>query len=881
MWKWMRPLIIVLAVILAVVITLGNPVVRSQTAAKPTTRITYPLQDAWQVQSSDRVGDNGAQFSQPHYENIDWLPTSVPTSVMGALVANQTFASDPLYGMNLQNISDAPFVNARWWFRRVFDLPDLSGDRRVWLKLEGLNYRAQVWFNGTQLVDPMPQNAQYASQIQFTGTFRTYMLDVTSLVHARALNALAIGITRAQSPYQDYTIHFVDWNPDPPDLDMGILNGATLLITGPVRLDHPYIVTNSLANDTANVTVYADVVNGQQQPISGTLSGTVAGASFTQHISLGAGTTQTVTTTFAIAHPDLWWPWQYGNPDLVQLDLTFTPDGGTNISDESLTNVGIRTISSHLITPPGRDPQRIFTVNGKDILIRGAAYTPDIFLSHDPLREEAEMQYVRQMNLNALRFEGQFMDDHFYELADKYGILTISGWSCCDAFQEEGNQTIQGASLEIVKESLRSLLLRLRMHPSTLAWLNGSDKAPFPATLAAYQQIEDQMHWRPALPALSSATDLHGNNQPTREDASAPSGMKMRGPYQWVPPSYWENDALDGAAWGFATEVSPGPSIPTSDGLNAFLPANTLPDDTWNYHTPLYTYHNLDQIQSVLRQEYGQWGNRDAFAEMAQAEAYEAERAMFEAWGRHKYANATGVIQWMLNNAWPGMYWHLYDYYLHPGGGFFGTRNALEPLHIQYTYLDRMVSIVNSTLNAYPKLTAHATIFNLDGTRAWDSGDQATSVAVDGVQNILQVPSQGNFSRTYFLRLTLQSNGTTVSNQTYWLSTTSTTGDAPDYTALAHMAHVHLKTNDQHASDGNITRETVTLTNPSSGVAFFVRVAIDKGNNGPEVAPILWNDNYITLLPGESRTLTATYNSVDLTGTQPHLSVQSFSDVAG
>ena len=45
-----------------------------------------------------------------------------------------------------------------------------------------------------------------------------------------------------------------------------------------------------------------------------------------------------------------------------------------------------------------------------------------------PTREEATMQYVRGMNLNALRFEGVFMDDHFYEMADKYGILTIDGF---------------------------------------------------------------------------------------------------------------------------------------------------------------------------------------------------------------------------------------------------------------------------------------------------------------------------------------------------------------------------------------------------------------------------------------------------------------------
>ncbi|MBA3825793.1 MAG: hypothetical protein H0X24_18075, partial [Ktedonobacterales bacterium] len=660
--RWRSIIIAVVAIGLFLAV-LRDPLLSLITQVPPSPRIDLNLRDAWQVQSAASVSDDGARFSRPDFHSGKWMNATLPTSVMGAMLANHAFTQDPLFGTNLRTIDESQFTNARWWFRRAFDLPVTATDRHVWLKLEGLNYRAQVWVNGAQLRDPMPKNAATANQIQFTGTFRTYMVDITSVAHRGGSNAIAIGVNRASSGYQDFSVHFVDWNPDPPDMDMGILNGVSVAITGPVRLDHPYVVTNSLKDTTANVTLYVDAVNGEGSAINGTLSGTLAGIPITQAVKLAAHATQTLTIALTLTNPRLWWPWQYGNPDMTPLALHFTL-AGSEPSDDLTTQVGIRTVTSHLITVPGRDPQRIFTVNGKDILIRGAAYNPDIFYNEDPTREEATMQYIRAMNLNAIRFEGVFMDDHFYALADRYGILTTSGWQCCSAYQEEGSNVLGGTAIEIVKEELRSLLYRLREHPSTLFWMNGSDHAPQPQTLATYNAIENDLHWTPAIPAVASATDRMGNNQPTRDPPNNPSGMKMRGPYQYVPPNYWENDSANGAAWGFATEISPGPAVPVSDGLNQFLPAGSLFDGNWSYHSPAGSdYQTLGVLQGVIQSEYGRWSNRDTFASMAQAEAYEAERAMFEAWGRKKYHNATGVIQWMLNDAWPGMYWNLYDYY--------------------------------------------------------------------------------------------------------------------------------------------------------------------------------------------------------------------------
>ncbi|MBA3827173.1 MAG: exo-beta-D-glucosaminidase, partial [Ktedonobacterales bacterium] len=202
-------------------------------------------------------------------------------------------------------------------------------------------------------------------------------------------------------------------------------------------------------------------------------------------------------------------------------------------------------------------------------------------------------------------------------------------------------------------------------------------------------------------------------------------------------------------------------------------------------------------------------------------------------------------------------------------------QTALEPLHIQYTYLDRTVSIINSTRNAFAGMTARARVYNINGKQAWDSGDVSTGIAADGVKDLLRVPT-GNYSTTYFLRLTLSVNGKVVSQPTYWLSTASPAGDNPDYTALQRLPQPTLKTTDTPLSDGTTVTHTITVTNSGSAVAFFVRVALEKGTSGTEIAPILWSDNYLTLLPGETRTITATYRPADLGSAPAQLVIHGF-----
>jgi exo-1,4-beta-D-glucosaminidase len=326
------------------------------------------------------------------------------------------------------------------------------------------------------------------------------------------------------------------------------------------------------------------------------------------------------------------------------------------------------------------------------------------------------------------------------------------------------------------------------------------------------------------------------------------------------------------------------------ESLRKFIPADHLwpVDEYWDFHAGGGAFRNLKVFTEALNARYGNATGVEDYAKKAQVLAYEGQRAMFEAFGRNKYTS-TGVIQWMLNNAWPSLIWHLYDYYLRPGGGYFGSKKACEPLHVQYSYDDNSIVVVNSFYESFQGMKATAQVYNLDLTEKF-SKEAVLDVTPDSSTRVFVIPEIQGLTTTYFVRLTLaDSRGKPVSSNFYWLSTKpevlnwekstwyyTPTKSFADLTALQNLPPVELKvaSRTKHKNDEDVAH--VTVENPSPHLAFSVHLRITKGRGGEELLPILWQDNYFPLMPGEKREITATYRTEDLQGTSPVVEVDGW-----
>lgn len=835
------------------------------------------LKHGWRIQSSRTAGEDGSRISTVNYAPSDWYPTTVPSTVLAALVQNQVYR-EIFFGRNFETIPTQPF-EVPWWYRTAFELPETAPDQIVRLRFDGINFRAAVWVNGVKI----------AASDTTVGAFRRFAFDITPLVRP-GTNGLAVKVT-APKPGEP-TLGFVDWNPPSPDRQMGLWRGVTVEVTGPVTVEEPFVQTqvDTATLDQAEVTVSAVVRNHALHPVSGILKGTIGTVAFEKPIQLATRGGATVTFTsrefpqLRMDRPQLWWTHDLGQPNLYTLDLAFIADG--RVSDQRSILFGIRTVSEYI----NEQGFRGYMLNGKKILVKGGGWTDPLLLNATPEDERAQIEYVRHMNLNAIRMEGFWgRDQHLYDLCDELGILIMVGWSAQWEWDEVfgaptddfgGIRTPE--QMELVAESWKDQILWLRSHPSIVLWVYASDKLPRPALEQRYLAILKQHD--PTRPYLAAA----------KEQTSAmtgPTRVKMRGPYDYVPPNYWYVDTRAGGAFGFNTESSPGPAIPVLESLKQMIPAESLwpINEIWLYHAARGPFHNLTRYNQAMERRLGNPADLHDYLRKAQYLNYEGIRAMFEAFGAHRH-RATGIIQWMLNSSWPKLWWQLFDYYLSPTGGFYGARKANAPVHISYNGGLHGIEVSNSTLAEARSLSAEVAVYDFDLTPKLMKTVPIPALPANQTDHVFPLPTNLKLSKTYFLDLKLRdARRGVISANFYVLSTQSDLLDPDrstwyvtpqkqyaDLTQLNDLPKVRLTVAQEIQASGDRTVIRVALKNPSRGLAFMVHLDLRGGTSNKPVLPVFWDDNYVTLLPGEERAIQGYCYTRDLNGQKPIVMVNGW-----
>ncbi|MGH8192618.1 MAG: glycoside hydrolase family 2 protein, partial [Rhodanobacteraceae bacterium] len=551
---------VALAVALLAMLAIAPAFAATPSASKPTVAggagSVVPIA-GWQIQSSAEVQQGGQIVSQPGFSTQGWYPVGATATVMAGLLENGKYPN-VFYGSNLREVNPGHF-QVPWWYRATFQIPNGGNGLHTFIKVNGIIPKADLWLNGNEIADHQ----------EIAGAYTTHAIDVTSLLQAGE-NVLAVRVYPG-NPQQDLSIGWIDWNPAAPDNNMGIWRTVDIVRSGPVSL-HDVHVASKLelpGLGSADLTVKAMVRNDSDSARDAIVSGQVAGITFQRKLELAAHQSRAVTfdpqtdPSLKLEHPRVWWPIGMGSQPLYHLSVAVRVDGA--LSDQSDTTFGIRDVSSHLT----RQGYRQFVVNGKPVLIRGGGWAPDMFLRDQPERLADEFRYIRNLGLNAIRSEGKLERPDFYRMADRDGILVLAGWECCDkweAWAKTGGEPWNAADLKIAGESMASEARRLRDHPSVIAFLIGSDNAPPAEVAKTYVDALRAADWPDPIVSAASAQ---------KTDAAGPSGMKMSGPYAWVPPDYWYADKV-GGAFGFNSETSAGVDIPRLSSLRAMLTPRAL-----------------------------------------------------------------------------------------------------------------------------------------------------------------------------------------------------------------------------------------------------------------------------------------------------------------
>ena len=797
----------------------------------------------WQVQSSEKVSQKGDILSTPAADTDGWIAAQVPSTLMGVLTANG-IEPEALTAEDYARIDKTQFEKS-WWYRTTFSLPALKEGEHVLLNFDGISYRANVWLNGQQ----------FANSQEMVGSFRQFEFDVTREVSQE--NVLAVEVFRAQPG--DPNIGFVDWNPRPADESMGIYREVRVKTCGNVALSHSAVRSkvNTETLDEAWLTIATELRNLTDQPVEGIVRGTADGHAFSCPVTLAAGERKrfVLPSEIHIEHPRLWWCHNMGKPELCDLHVEFVEN--EKVSDSEDIRFGIRETHSYLT----EEGYRGFTLNGKKVLLLGAGWTDDIYLRDTPETNRLQLEYVRDMNMNTVRLEGFWgTSQSLYDLCDEMGLMILAGWSCHWEWEdylgapveEPYGGIITPEKISLIAQSFEDQVMWLRRHPSIIGWFVGSDRIPKPELEKSYQQFLSEQDDRDYI---ISAKNL-------KSELSGWSGTKMEGPYEYVGPSYWYHPEAPGRAFGFNTETGIGAQLPVKESLQKMLGQQLFPiDSRWNILCTASSseMNTLGKLNEVIRQRFGEARDIDEYLYRADMLNYESTKAMFESF-RVRWPHTTGIVQWMLNGARPGIYWQLYDYYRQPNASYYGVKKANAPVQLIYDYHTKAVCAVNETLEPVSYKASMQLMKGGNNSR----NDKDIEVAPGTVAKVFDIDLTGSPACFLFLKLT-DADGKEITTNEYFLVEEDDTYDWANtnwihtpITKYASYAMLDgLRTNACEISS-KLSQQglyEVTVSNPTDKAAFMVRLTA-KGGDGELICPAYWSDNYLTLAPGESRTVT-------------------------
>ena len=768
------------------------------------------------------------------HPNAAAIPATVPATVLSSFV-NAGALPDMNHDDNLMMASES-FFDGDFIYTRYFDVPEEMRGKRMFLNFDGINWKAEVWLNGT-----------YLGRID--GAFKRGKFDITPylknennylkvLIHANA-NPGGVkvktekntdfngGILGADNPTFHATIGW-DWISTIRGRDIGIWDDVYLTTASDVTVSDPVVTTTLAEGDTlASMTPAVILTNHALQPVTGILHGHIGEICFEKQVTLAAG--ETIEAAFSPnefpqlkdQRMRLWWPNGYGEAYLYDAGFEFIVDGQQ--SDAVEYKAGIREVKT-----VDKDTKLKIYINNRRLVPLGGNWAfSENNLNYRGREFDAAVRNHKEMNYNMIRnWVGMTGDKEFFEACDRYGIMVWQDfWLANPA---DGPDPDDEA---MFMDNARDFVLKIRNHPCIGIYCGRNEGYP-PKTLDdGLRETVASLH--PGLDYISSSAD---------------DGVSGHGPYWAISAKeYFEKQT------GKLHSERGMPNVMTYEGLSRTLDSEHLwPQNIyWGRHD--YTMEGAQRgasFNKLIADNFGEPTSAQEFCDWAQWINYEGYRAMYESGSQDRM----GLLIWMSHPCWPSMVWQTYDYYLEPTAAYYGVKHACEPLHVQWNPVSNCVEIVNRSAG-HQEGTVKASIINLNGETVWEQV-QGYVCDEDMTLDMMQIEVPEDIAGAYFLRLTLMDGKGAIKSMNDYVNTTIEN----DRTSLHDLRQTQVTA----AANGN----SITITNNSNVPAVMLRLNL-KGDDGEQILPVIYSDNYLHLMPGESRTIDIEWKNEDARGCKP------------
>ena len=809
----------------------------------------------WKLQRASEVSSTGENISKSDFDDSEWIIATVPGTVLTSY-KNIGAIPNPNYADNLMHISES-FFNSDFWYRDEFNVPSDFQKERTFLNFDGINWKANIFLNGKRIG-------------RMEGAFIRGKFDVTDFVRP-GKNVLAVqiiknahigaikekyekntdfngGILGADNPTFHASIGW-DWISTIRGRNIGIWNDVYLSTKGNVTLHDPFVLTEMPLPDTTSVAFTPEIIvkNHDNHPVEGVLNGKIGDISFNKVVGLKANEEKTVRFTPAefkqlnLKDPQLWWPKGSGSPHLYDANFTFKIND--NLSDSTNFKVGVRQM-----TYQEKDGILTLYVNGRRFIARGGNWGfGESNLNYRGREYDAAVKYHTDMNFTMMRnWVGQIGDEELYEACDRHGLMI---WQ--DFWLANPADGPDPYYEDMFMDNATDYVKRIRNHPSIGIYCGRNEGFPPASIDKAIRQLLKKEH--PDLHYISSSAD---------------DVVSGHGPYRALAPK--EYFRLENGKNKLHSERGM-PNVMNYESLvRTFSPDALWPQNAqWGQHD--YTQEGAQScatFNAMIAKGFGEPTDAKEFADLAQWINYNGYRALFES----RSENRKGLLLWMTHPCWPSMVWQTYDYYFEPTAAYFGCKKACEPIHIQWNQDNDMVEVVNYSAGKCENLRAEARILNLDGSIVWKK-ELNLSSQEDTTIKCFPLDFDQKLSATHFIKLILSDKKNQIISDNFYLRGL----EEGNFQELKKLSSTNVKVKQEVSQDteGNWFAK-ISIENQTNIPALMLRVNLLGEKDGLQILPVIYSDNYFSLLPGEKKEVKVQWKDVDTRGNKPQLVITGY-----